>query len=315
MRLHRRPWPDRGFADALNDLLWGALLPGFIDDDPAELFFGIGSSLDCRHPPAARKIVAGAGCDAREPPLVLDAGWTIHWVRGPVTARRLRLPTACGFGDPASLIDRGLVAEMLGPGWDIAPCGRGDISFMPSAEAARHGSWRRAAMRAGLTFIDPRDDPRAVLASVARCRLLLGGSFHGMVVADALRVPWVAVAPFASIQTADWQDWSGAMTIDFDFARLAPSSLAEQLRLTRLADAPIARAAIDRHERLLHRIAADRFADRAAEALCRAAASAACLTDDRALARARDCMHAALANMQRRSGAFSEASQDRCARV
>lgn len=299
MRLYHRQGQARNFGDELNTLLWPALLPGFFDDDASEIFLGIGSVLDGRHPPQARKIVAGAGHVGDVAAPVLDGGWTIHWVRGPRTARRLRLPGAYGFGDPASLIDRALVTTMLGVGWDAGSCARCDVGFMPHVETVCRGSWQRAAALAGLVFIDPRDEPGAVLAAIARCRLLVSEALHGVVVADALRVPWVAVAPFTPAHTAEWDDWAGAMSIDMDFARLAPSSLAEQFRLTRLAAKPRTRAVLDRHERLLRAIAAERFADRAAKALSRAACAVPRLSDDRTLARSRACMRVALDGMRR----------------
>ena len=33
----------------ISHLLWPRLLPGLFDDDPAELFLGIGSVLDAQH--------------------------------------------------------------------------------------------------------------------------------------------------------------------------------------------------------------------------------------------------------------------------
>src|SRR4051812_10412633 len=85
------------FGDELNTLLWPRLLPDFFDDDPAEVFLGIGSVLDARHDPMAVKHVAGAGYGGYQALPKLDANWVIHWVRGPRTAHWLGLPPACGL--------------------------------------------------------------------------------------------------------------------------------------------------------------------------------------------------------------------------
>jgi succinoglycan biosynthesis protein ExoV len=304
MRLYHWQGHAPNFGDELNTLLWPALLPGFFDDDADELFLGIGSVLDSRHPPAARKIVAGAGYGGYEAPPRLDANWTIHWVRGPRTARQLRLPTALGLGDPASLIDPALLAAMLGPGgtagWNPGAPPRRAIGFMPHFETACRGAWGPAAARAGVTLIDPRDDPRAVLAAIASCRLLLSEAMHGVIVADALRVPWVAIAPFAAIHAAKWDDWAASIAVEVAFETLTPSSFGEQLRLSALAGNRLARSLLDHNERHLQAVAADRFADRAAAALRRAAQAPANLSDDRALDRSRDRMRTALDAVRRR---------------
>jgi succinoglycan biosynthesis protein ExoV len=294
MRLYYWRGHARNFGDELNTLLWPALLPGFFDDDDSEIFLGIGSVLDSRHPPGARKIVAGAGYGGYETPPVLDEGWTIHWVRGPRTAARLGLPANCGIGDPASLIDRDLVAAMLGAGWETAGAACGDVGFMPHFESACRGAWPRAAAQAGLTFIDPRDDLAVVLAAIARCRLLVSEAMHGVIVADALRVPWVAVAPFAPVHAAKWGDWAAAMDVAVEFESLVPSSFGERLRLSGLAERRVARNLLDRNERRLQVVAADRFSDRAAASLRRAALATPRLTQDRALDRSRDRMRTAL---------------------
>jgi succinoglycan biosynthesis protein ExoV len=294
MRLYYWRGHARNFGDELNTLLWPALLPGFFDDDDSEIFLGIGSVLDSRHPPGARKIVAGAGYGGYETPPVLDEGWTIHWVRGPRTAARLGLPANCGIGDPASLIDRDLVAAMLGAGWETAGAACGDVGFMPHFETACRGAWPRAAAQAGLTFIDPRDDLAVVLAAIARCRLLVSEAMHGVIVADALRVPWVAVAPFAPVHAAKWGDWAAAMDVAVEFESLVPSSFGERLRLSGLAERRVARNLLDRNESRLQVVAADRFSDRAAASLRRAALATPRLTQDRALDRSRDRMRTAL---------------------
>ena len=104
VKLYRWRGAQRNFGDELNALLWPRLLPGFFDDDAAALFLGIGSVLDARHETGAVKLVAGAGYGGYEPPPTLDANWIVHWVRGPLTARRLGLPEVCGLGDPAMLL-------------------------------------------------------------------------------------------------------------------------------------------------------------------------------------------------------------------
>jgi succinoglycan biosynthesis protein ExoV len=298
MKLYHWRGHSRNFGDELNTLLWPVLLPDFFDNDPRDIFLGIGSVLDSRHPASAHKIVAGAGYGGYQPPPTIDSRWTIHWVRGPRTARQLGVPSAFGIGDPASLIDRALLPALLGSGLPEG-CAGGDVGFMPHFETAARGAWQRAAALAGVTFIDPRDDTRDVLAAVAGCRLLLSEALHGVIVADALRVPWVAVSPFAPIHMAKWRDWSEAMSVAVDFAVLPPSCFAEQLRVAGLGERRIGRTLLDCGERRLQSVAADRFADRAATALRRAADAAPRLTDDSALARSRNRMWAALEGVHR----------------
>ncbi len=104
MQLYRWQGKTRNFGDELNTLIWPRLLPDFFDDDPAEVFLGIGSILDARHAADAVKLAAGAGYGGYEPLPALDASWVIHWVRGPRTARLLGLPESRGLGDPAMLL-------------------------------------------------------------------------------------------------------------------------------------------------------------------------------------------------------------------
>jgi succinoglycan biosynthesis protein ExoV len=256
--------------------------------------------LDNRHAASTRKTVAGAGYGGYRAEPVMDETWTVHWVRGPRTAVRLGLPAASGIGDPASLIDDDLMVAMLGAGWRSTGGASRDVGFMPHFETACHGAWQRATAQAGLVFIDPRDDPRDVLAAVASCRLLLSEALHGVIVADALRVPWVAIAPFAPIHAAKWDDWAAAMSTSIAFEALPPSSFGEQLRLSGFAERRVARTLLDHGEKSLQTVAAARFADRAAAALRRAASATPRLTADCTLERSRDRMWATLEGIRRR---------------
>ena len=158
MQLYRWRGAVRNFGDELNSVLWPLLLPNFFDGDPAELFLGIGSVLDARHDATAVKLVAGAGYGGYQAPPVLDASWIVHWVRGPRTARLLGLPESCGLGDPAMLL--------TSPG----DGGAGALGFMPHFESLARGAWAEATAAAGITLIDPRGDPAAILAAIGNCR-------------------------------------------------------------------------------------------------------------------------------------------------
>ncbi len=98
---------------------------------------------------------------------------------------------------------------------------------MPHFESAARGAWQRAADLAGVTLIDPRDPPLEILSQIARCRVLLSEALHGIIVADAMRVPWVAIRPLARIHRPKWRDWAETVDVVPRFAKMPPSTLAE----------------------------------------------------------------------------------------
>lgn len=278
MQLYCWRGKTRNFGDELNTLLWPRLLPNFFDGDPAELFLGIGSVLEAGHDQAALKVVAGAGYGGYRAPPVLDARWVVHWVRGPRTARVLGLPEACGLGDPAMLLS--------------IPNGRltSSVGFMPHFESLARGAWAEAAKAAGLVLIDPTGDPAAIIAAIANCRLLLSEAMHGAIVADAMRVPWIALRPLVSRHHAKWQDWADPLELQVRFQPLAHSSLPERLHTTFLAVSRRCRDLLDRARPLLARADRHRFIERAAQSLAAAAAAAPQLSAAAALERCRTRM-------------------------
>jgi polysaccharide pyruvyl transferase len=275
VQLYRWRGNERNFGDELNCLLWPRLLPDFFDDDASVLFLGIGSVLDARHPAGAVKLVAGAGYGGYESSPTLDARWVIHWVRGPRTARVLCLPITYGLGDPAMLL--------------AAPPADGGqaIGFMPHFESLGRGAWAEAARAAGMTLIDPRDDPDAIIAAIGGCRLLLSEAMHGAIVADAMRVPWVALRPLVALHRAKWQDWADTLGLAVRFRPLPPSSLVERLHAWNLAKTHAGRRLLVRAQPKLDGVARRCFVERAARALAVAGRAEPQLSDATALDRSR----------------------------
>ncbi len=215
------------FGDELNTWLWPQLLPGFFDDDPSVLFFGIGSILGSQCNAAAKKIVFGAGYVTAYSDYVPDVhgpNWKVFFVRGPRTARVLGLPDSLGIGDAAILL-RALHGQLQRkPGY---------VGFMPHWESLPRGNWSRACALAGIRLIDPTAPVESVLTDILGCEVLIAEAMHGAIVADTLRVPWIPVLPLDHAHRDKWFDWAEALRLNFKQHRLWPSSPAEVAFATR----------------------------------------------------------------------------------
>jgi succinoglycan biosynthesis protein ExoV len=280
---------EPNFGDELNALLWPALLPGFFDADPSVRFLGIGSVLDSRHD-AAATLVAGAGYGGYESPAVLDRSWIIHWVRGPRTARLLGLDADTGLGDPASLLPATGVR---------ARDDRRVIGFMPYFESMARGHWAEAAGAAGLGLIDPRGDPAGIVDAIGGCRVMISEALHGIIVADALRIPWIAVCPLVRMHRPKWLDWADSLDLHVAFRRLTPSSLLEHAVRLPMAGRRPGRYLLTSQAARLRAAARERLVERAALGLRRLAAEPAQLSADMALDRGQARMQERLVALRR----------------
>lgn len=281
MILYRWRGAWNNFGDELNTILWPSLLPGFFDEDPTIRFLGIGSVLDQRHPSDAIKLVAGSGYGGYEREPKLDSRWIIHWVRGPRSAAVLGLPAKLGLGDPAVLLPATL---------GLSVTGGHTIGFMPHFESAARGAWGQAAAQAGIQMIDPRDDPMTILPAIGRCKLLLSEALHGVIVADALRVPWVAIRPLVRIHRAKWEDWADTMELQPRFSHLPASTLSEWAGASSLGSWHATRTWLQRQNHYLERLTPERLVARSSRSLQRAALVEPQLSSDVALDRCRSRM-------------------------
>ena len=181
---------NRNFGDALNPWLWNRLLPGFLDRDASTLFVGIGTILDDRVPAEPLKVVFSSGTGygppppARRPVAFLLCARAAH--RQPAGAarrsggdRRGSAPAAGLRRDPAA-------------GAEASPSCR-----TISASSTTIG--RPSAAGSGSpTSIPTRRCPACSNRSRAP-KLVLTEAMHGAIVADTLRVPWVAVSIYEHI--------------------------------------------------------------------------------------------------------------------
>lgn len=208
------------FGDELNLHVWPALLPkGFLDEDEDELFVGIGSIIGDHLPAKARKFVMGSGyAGYMGLPDVHDGSWDIRFVRGPNTAKTLKIDPALSICDSAVLL-----RAMDLP----APDERVGVAFMPHYESLERGNWAEACRKAGITLIDATEPVEKVLSQIRGARLLITEAMHGAIVADALRTPWVGARPIYGGHHKKWLDWAGALNVDVRLNTLKPSSVLE----------------------------------------------------------------------------------------
>ena len=209
------------FGDALNYWLWPKLFPSdFFDEDAERLFLGIGSILYNDHPASAEKIVFGAGYAGYSAPPIIDETWKIYFVRGKNTAAALNLPEDTAIGDSGILI-----RAVTLPQYEK----RFRVSFMPHYESAMFGSWQKICKKLGINFIDPRWDVDVVLEQMLSSELLVAEAMHGVIIADALRVPWKAILPLDPNHRNKWHDWASVLDLSIDFQQVGPSNALQWL--------------------------------------------------------------------------------------
>jgi len=205
MKLYFYRGNQNNFGDELNHWLIPKVFPGLLDEDGSRLLLAIGSIILDNHPKDALKIVFGSGYGGYTPMPVIDATWKFYGVRGKMTADACGLPHDLVVGDSAILINRHQPP---------ARAKRFKRSFMPHWESVEHINWRRACALADVHFIDPRDSVDDVLAQIQETEVLVTEAMHGAIVADALRVRWIAIQPVVPKHRAKWFDWASALDIE-----------------------------------------------------------------------------------------------------
>jgi succinoglycan biosynthesis protein ExoV len=202
------------FGDDLNPWLWRQLLPEVLQGSPDELFVGIGTLLNHRLPAAPTKHVFGSGHGYGRKP-VIDGRWQFHAVRGFETARALGLSRDTVITDSAVL-----VRAVRGPRHET-PTHR--FGFIPHCQSNIWFDWSLVCAELGFHHIDVSWDVERVMAEMSRCEVLICEAMHGAIVADALRIPWMAVSCYEDISAFKWRDWLS--TVELPYAPMHITSL------------------------------------------------------------------------------------------
>lgn len=197
------------FGDDLNLWLWDYLLPGLRDAHDDVQLVGVGTVLNpTLLSPTLRKLVVGSGYGYGSPPDISDPSqWDVRCVRGPMTADKLGLPKERGIIDPAVMVtEMDEFRNLPKPG---------TRTFVPHWESAEFGIWKEACELAGLTYLDPRGEAKSVIRAIAQSDLIVAESMHGAILADAFRVPWIAVSTSRQINSFKWSDWAATVGVTY----------------------------------------------------------------------------------------------------
>jgi succinoglycan biosynthesis protein ExoV len=225
VKIHLLEQVHGNFGDELNHWLWNRLLPDMWGDpDDGILFVGIGTILDKNLPAARLKIVFGSGVGYTAAPPDISANsphWRIYGVRGPLTARALRLDRRLAMTDPAILL--ATLQEFKG-------LKRRGVIFVPHWKSVRYGYWQKICSDLGIEFIDPCQESRSIVTRIASSEKVIAESMHAAIIADAFRVPWIPVALSREVSPFKWADWAASLDVTYSPLCLPASNRIEYLR-------------------------------------------------------------------------------------
>lgn len=205
----RAPRGKLNFGDELNPWLWPQIVPELAQNQRPGLLVGIGTLLNDLLPADVPKDILGSGAGYGNRTAKPDASWNVHFVRGPHTAKLLGLSPDRAVTDGAILIPE-----------HAFPSSRGTtVGFMPHWESALD-SWRELTEGMGLTFVDPTEPIDMVFQRLASCRLLITEAMHGAIIADLMRIPWIAVSSRRDILDFKWNDWCSSLDLRYSPVQL-----------------------------------------------------------------------------------------------
>lgn len=236
----RRSWRARLRPDSCLPMHWHVGTPNFGDDiNPdfyealsgcrirltrdreAPHFLGMGSILETARPGS---VVLGSGLlrpDQR------PAAGRVVALRGRLSAHAMGLDGEVMLGDPMVLLDR-----------IMQPEGGDAIGLVPHARSLPH---MRRQIPAGLRLVDVSLPPWQVIRQIGQCRAILSQSLHGLIVADAFRIPNLWLAPSAAMA-------GGRFKFDDYFSTLDHVKTPHEITPELLQSPPLGEASVGRYK-------------------------------------------------------------------
>lgn len=196
------------FGDDLNPLIWYSLYPKLFETSTSQdTILGIGTLINERAPSIGRLHVLGSGVGYHGG-VKIDDRWNFVFLRGPKSCASLGLDSALAVTDPAILIKRIFpIRERVA--YNLP------ISYMPHHVSCDFANWPEICEMAGLQYLDPRGDVSETLHKIRNSRMVIAEAMHGAIVADALRVPWLAVKAYSHILDFKWLDWCESIGVAY----------------------------------------------------------------------------------------------------
>ncbi|BCA80111.1 polysaccharide pyruvyl transferase family protein [Desulfuromonas sp. AOP6] len=199
------------FGDDLNPWLWPRLIPELLAVNDSTAFLGIGTLLDQQRVKRTLGksnsiVVFSSGMGFGSPPKI-DERWKIYCVRGPLTAKRLGLPSEMAIVDGAFLLRTVAMPD---------PSGCFPVGFMPHHRSEVFIDWHSVCERAGVKYISAKQSVDKILADLRGTKHLITEAMHGAIVADALRVPWMPVRFSPKFMPEKWQDFTASINLNIE---------------------------------------------------------------------------------------------------
>jgi len=180
------------------------------------LLVAVGSLMNNNTPVVNRKIVFGAGFGYGTVPRLEN--WDVLFTRGPISNMILGLNASQEAVDAAYVLALMGYAKAEKPKWKlIIPHYKNPLvaSLFPSNEQATY-------VLGDYIILNPLANVDQILALITDAEYVIAEAMHGAIVADAMRVPWVAALMGTEVNELKWHDWLLAFGERYEPLELLP---------------------------------------------------------------------------------------------